>query len=151
MANEIKVTIKGDNINSIKDEMQARIRTALEAMGIQAESLAKMELQNTPSRIDTGLLRNSITHAMDGEGTAIKNYSADNPSKYSGKTPDSGSYSGTMPSEDTGAAVYIGSNVAYAVWVHEGTDRMAPNRFLKNAIENNLQELADIEKKYLSN
>lgn len=150
MADNFQIRIGADNTEQAKQEMQDRIRKALEAMGLQAESLAKQELQNSPSRIDTGLLRNSITHALDGEATATKNYSASNASKYNGKTPSPGSYSGTMPKEDRGAAVYIGSNITYGSYVHEGTDRMAPNRFLKNAIENNIQQLRDIEIQMLS-
>lgn len=149
---EVEITISADNTDEVKAEMQARVRKALEAMGIQASTLAKRELQNTPSRIDTGLLRNSITHALDGESMAITSYKGDNPSKYTGKEAESGSYSGNMPQEDEGRnAVFIGSNVEYAVYVHEGTDRMTPNRYLKNAIENNINELAEIERKYLSN
>lgn len=34
-------------------------------------------------------------------------------------------------------AVYIGTNVEYAPYVHEGTVKMAANRFLRNAIEKN--------------
>lgn len=47
-----------------------------------------------------------------------------------------------MKSED---AVYIGTNVEYAIYVHAGTRRMAPNRFLKNAVERNRQQI----KKYI--
>lgn len=155
MANRVDFYIKADNTESAKKELQRRVRVALEAMGIQAASAAREEIQKDPSRIDTGLLRNSITHAMDGGETAIKSYSASNPSKYDGKTPDDGSYSGTMPEEGAGrAAVFIGTNVSYAPYIHEGFDlpsgkHVAPNRFLKNAIENNKSELSDIERKYI--
>lgn len=37
-------------------------------------------------------------------------------------------------------AVYIGTNVEYAPYVHEGTDRMDPNRFLRNAAEKHVSE-----------
>jgi len=98
--------------------MYDRVRKALTAMGVQAATLAKTELQKTPSRIDTGLLRNSITHALDGESTAISGYSGDKPSKYTGKPAESGTYSGTMPSEAQGRqAVYVGTNVSYSVYV----------------------------------
>lgn len=33
--------------------------------------------------------------------------------------------------------VAVGTNVEYALYVHEGTRKMRPNRFLKNAVENN--------------
>jgi HK97 gp10 family phage protein len=59
--------------------------------------------------------------------------------------PRSGTYSGTAPNDpDNKKAVYIGTNVEYAGYVHEGTDKMAPNRFLKNALEKNKGELEKI-------
>ena len=60
---------------------------ALETVGLVAEEDAKLELENAPRRIDTGALRNSITHRV-------------------------------IPGEK---AVYIGSNISYSVFVHEGT------------------------------
>lgn len=30
--------------------------------------------------------------------------------------------------------VVVGTNIDYAFWVHDGTRRMAPNRFLRNAL-----------------
>lgn len=43
-------------------------------------------------------------------------------------------------------AVYIGTNVEYAPYVHEGTYKMAPNRFLRNAVERNADEYKKIIK-----
>lgn len=115
---EVKITVKSDNSAQAKDELRNRARVALNAAGIQAASAAREELQRTPKRIDTGLLRNSITHAMDGEEAAIKGYSADNPSKYNGKTPDPGTYTGKAEKEPDGKiAVYVGTNVNYSVYV----------------------------------
>ena len=151
MADSFEIKIAADNIEQAKQEIQQRARKALTAIGIQASSLARTELQKSPSRIDTGLLRNSITYALDGEGTAISSYSADKASRYSGKTPPSGSYGGTTPKEPEGRqAVYIGTGVKYGIYVHEGTDRMSPNRFLKNAVENNQGEIISIIKQELT-
>ena len=41
-------------------------------------------------------------------------------------------------------AVYIGTNVEYGIYVHEGTYRMEPNRFLRNAAEKHLGEYKQI-------
>ena len=151
MGNSFEIHIAADNIEQAKQEIMTRARKALTAIGIQVSSLARTEIQKSPSRIDTGLLRNSITYALDGEGTAISSYSADKASRYSGKTPPSGSYSGTTPKEPQGRqAVYIGTGVKYAIYVHEGTDRMAPNRFLKNSVENNQGEIISIIKQELT-
>jgi HK97 gp10 family phage protein len=42
--------------------------------------------------------------------------------------------------------VYVGTNVEYGPYVHEGTDRMAPNRFLRNAVERHRDEYNQIIK-----
>ena len=99
------------------DEIERRAGVAIEAAGLKAEGYAKLELENEPRRIDTGRLRNSITHTTEnkpGEHTAI-----------------------------------ISTNVEYAGYVHEGTTRMAPNRFLKNAIDRNKAEYKAIIESFL--
>lgn len=104
-----------DNTQYFKDAMTDAVGRALEAVGIQAEGYAKLELENDPRRIDTGNLRNSITHVVD----------------------------------DGEDAVYIGTNVEYGIYVHEGTVKMKANRFLKNAVESNASEYAEIIKSYM--
>ena len=131
-------------IDNSKEYIEAVNKAAdkiLEEIGIEMERAAKKEIAATPKRIDTGLLRNSITYALDGGPAAISSYKADDGSK-------SGSYAGTMPSEPEGSsAVFIGTNVEYAIYVHEGTRRMTPNRFLRNALEKNETQIkAWIEK-----
>ena len=155
---KIEVTLNVDNVDEIKKATSEAIITALDAVGMQAATLAARELQNNPSRIDTGLLRNSITWAVSGKPAAISEYSGSD--THTDKSPSavrrgivgqpapeprSGTYEGTAPDDGEGKkAVYIGTNVEYAPYVHEGTDRMAPNRFLKNAIENNKSEFEQI-------
>ena len=147
---DVSIHVKTDNTAQAKAEMQKKIRAALNAAGIQAASAAREEIQKSPKRIDTGLLRNSITHAMDGEGAAIGSYKADRASQYTGKIPDPGTYTGKSEKEPDGKdAVYVGTNVDYAIYVHEGTDTMAANRFIKNAVENNAAELIEIIKTVL--
>ena len=162
---EIEATLDVDNVEEIKKATSEAIINALDAIGMQAATLARMELQNSPSRIDTGLLRNSITHAVSGKPAAITEYKGsdthtdESPSAVRrgivGKPapePRSGTYEGTAPDDPEGQkAVYIGTNVEYAPYVHEGTDRMAPNRFLKNAIEKNKSEFEQIFEQLLHN
>ena len=71
--------------------VEAAAELALDAAGMQAASACATELQRSPSRIDTGLLKNSITWAVGGKSAAISSYSADRPSKTTGKMPPSGS------------------------------------------------------------
>ena len=48
-------------------------------------------------------------------------------------------------------AVYIGTNVEYGIYVHEGTRFMAANRFLKNACRRNEKQIQQKAKAALSN
>ena len=60
---EVEIT---DHSEEVKDEMQAAIERALEACGLQCEGYAKMKCP-----VDTGRLRNSITHAQEDDTTEI--------------------------------------------------------------------------------
>ena len=126
----VKVT---DNSGIFKKAMAEKIPAILEAVGLHVEGEAKDELENAPRRIDTGNLRNSISHSV-------------------------------VDSED---AVYVGTNVEYGIYVHEGTGKFAtsgngrqdpwafkgsdgkwhithgmkPNRFLKNAVVRNKKQI----------
>lgn len=105
-----------DNSEQVKRELEEKMKAALTAVGMHLEGEAKEELENSPRRVDTGLLRNSITWALSGEAPAIGEYHADKPDK-TGEIP-TGSYSGTAPDDPKETpAVYIGSNVEYACYV----------------------------------
>ena len=128
-----------------------QVKAALVAMGMQAEGHAKVELTNVPERIDTGLLRNSITWALSGESANISSYSGDNPSRRNpnGEIPK-GTYAGQAPeAKEHNFAVWIGTNVEYATYVHDGTIKMAANKFIKNAITRYRKEYKQIAKEYL--
>ena len=104
-----------DNSDKVAEEFAAACLRALEKCGLTAEGYAK-EL----CPVDTGLLRNSITHALSGHPPAISSYKADKPNK-SGKTK-SGSYSGSAPSDSGGEiSVYIGTNVEYSAYQELGS------------------------------
>lgn len=84
----------------------------LEDTGLHLAGEAQAELENDPRRFDTGLLRNSITYALDGQSPATTSYRA---SYERAGEVKSGSYGGTVPEEKNGAhAVYVGTNVEYA-------------------------------------
>lgn len=105
-----------DHSKEYLNQVARDLETALEAVGLHIEGEAKEELENTPRRIDTGNLRNSITHRV----------------------------------VDAEKAVYIGTNVEYALYVHEGTSRMDPNRYLKNAVDRNKDQVLDYIKKAMN-
>lgn len=113
--NDVIIT---DNSKDVIAEMISQKAVALEAVGLTAEGHAKLELENDPRRIDTGRLRNSISHAVDGDDA------------------------------------YIGTNVEYGIYVHEGVrypsgNTMKPNRFLRNAVEKNIRQYKDIIDTYM--
>jgi len=142
------VKIEEDNTEKIKNAVHDSILEGLDAAGVQAVSLATVEIQKEPQRVDTGLLKNSIAYAVVGKSAIPSTYSADSPDKDGNVR--TGSYSGTAPDEGPDKPyVMIGTNVEYAVYVHEGTSRMKANRFLKNAIDENKSELREIVVKEL--
>lgn len=122
----------------LKATAEQKLR-ALEAVGIQAEGDVKDEITDLDA-VDTGRLRGSIAHQVDGD------------------------------------SVEIGTNVDYAVYVHEGTGKYAigggtpkerwvyrdpltgefrmgfpqkPRRFIKNAMERFAKDYIEIIKEYL--
>lgn len=148
----INFKMNADNRGPVKAALTESVERALLAIGAQCEGHAKVELSNTPKRIDTGLLRNSITYALAGEPPQKSRYSGDRPPRSNPKASvPSGVYAGQAPSvKGHEQAVYVGTNVEYATYVHNGTSRMAPNHFLKNAVVKNRDEYKAIIKKFLS-
>ena len=61
----MSVTIK-DNTQQVLSALEKAKKQGLEAIGLTAEGHAKKE---TP--VDTGRLRNSVTHAVDGDAAYI--------------------------------------------------------------------------------
>lgn len=128
-----------DNSPEILAMLETAIEKALTECGMRAEEYAK-----NLAPVDTGLLRNSITYALDGESPAISSYKATN---GDGK----GSYSGQMPAEpENNRAVYIGTNVKYGIYQELGTTRMKKHTpFLVPAIADHISEYKDIIKENL--
>ena len=144
------IRIEDDNTERIKNAVHERILEGLDAAGVQAVSIATVEIQKEPQRVDTGLLKNSIAHAVVGRSAKPSTYSADGPDKDGNIR--TGSYSGTAPDEgEDKPYVMIGTNVEYALYVHEGTNKMKANRFLKKAVEENKGELLEIVAEGLRN
>lgn len=147
-----------DNSDEITEELQELSLIALEKIGLQCTNYAKLEIENAPRRVDTGLLRNSIAYAVSGNVPSTgayrggskkqRTYHAD---KADGKGEiKQGKYDKKVPSNKNRAkAVYVGTNVEYAAYVHEGHrtpkgNTVPPNRFLKNAIEKHKDEYKQI-------
>lgn len=107
----IGLIIVQDNTALIQRRIGDGIIAALEEIGLVAEGAAKRLCP-----VDTGRLRNSITHALIGD-------------------------------ED---AVAIGTNVEYAIYVHEGTSKRKGTPFLTDAALNNKGRFESILRKHIS-
>ena len=111
------------------------VKKALTTIGITLRDDTS-QAQEMPT--DTGLLKNSIAFALSGESFQ--------PSSYSGRQKEegvenSGSYSGITIGEKDERAVYVGTNVKYAPYIHyghiylNGHPPYPAHPFLKNTIE----------------
>lgn len=63
-----------DNTGEILNALDTNLDKTLEMLGLQAAGYAQLELESDPARVDTGLLRNSITYAIAGEAPAKTTY-----------------------------------------------------------------------------
>ena len=66
MSRGIEVNISSDNTQNVLDALKSAIETSLEAVGLAAEGYAKGACP-----VDTGTLRDSITHTVDGNDAYI--------------------------------------------------------------------------------
>lgn len=110
------VIVVADNTEQVASAITSALEAALEEIGLVAEGYAKKLCP-----VDTGRLRNSITHALMGDD-----------------------------------AVAIGTNVEYAVYVHEPV-RMRNGKtrqgvpFLRDAATQHVDRYRSILKKHLEN
>lgn len=126
-----KSTITNIEITSNKKEYlealdEVIIKRVLTMWGHQAERAAQ-----DLARVDTGLLRNSITYAIAGKAPKKTQYKAK-------KGDGTGSYSGNAPDDKKGTrSVYIGTNVEYAMAQEVGSFKDGSHSFLRPAIDEN--------------
>ena len=135
--NDVKFT---DNSKEFIEEKNRAIMAALEEIGLAAESYAI-----TDCPVDTGLLKNSITHAISGGGAAIDSYEASRPIKGEDEVRK-GSYDGTIGKKGE-ATVYIGTNVEYAEKVEyddKASHTTGKAHFLRDAATTHTQEYKNI-------
>lgn len=135
MANEVKIE---DHTEELLQDLEFKKEKALTLVGLEAEGDAKIEIESDPRRVDTGRLRNSITWATMKEH--------DDPKYEGGDGDEVDPDSGVTSAQAEPDAVVIGTNVEYAYEVHEGdpSRKLAPNRFLRNAVERNMEKYRKI-------
>lgn len=152
------VKLNVNNIEEAKKIMHKRILVALEASGLYAERKAK---EKCP--VDTGRLRNSITHVVSGDPERSYSFSADFTSRFltgenrklskEEKAEDNKVY--IIPKTDENLeTLWIGTNVFYAPYVETGVlengTYRKPKPFLVPALTEHKNEYKAIIVKYLS-
>ena len=154
---EMSVNIAVDNTKLIKKATREAVIAALEAVGLQAEGYAKRKCP-----VDTGLLRNSITHSVGGVAFSHSYHAkyGSNRSKKTGKRLSAtsknagevkvGRSSGTLGDADELTA-YLSTNVEYASYVEYGTSKTAAQPFFKPAVNDHISQYRKIFETYLTN
>lgn len=138
-----------DNSDLVKNAAQEKILQALETLGMQTEGDVKISMNEVWSEtgtdiVDTGRLRNSISHQVDEGEKAV----------YVGTNSEYAAY----VHEGTGKYAIGGGGTPKERWVYRdpltGETRIGvpqkPRRFLKNTIEKNISDYKEIIKQYLS-
>lgn len=117
------------NAKDYLQEFDKQMKKAVEMIGGIIEGAAK-----DLAPVDTGLLRNSITHGGAGGKLGAASYASDDGS-VTGEYADS-----SIPEDADGAkyVVVVGTNVGYAVYQELGTAHMAPQPFLRPAFEGSI-------------
>lgn len=132
---EVKIDLE-DNSKEFQEALKAASEKILYAWGVKGVEGAVRAISGgyTPTNqaVDTGRLRASISFVTAsgesgaGAGSVPESQSGD---KLSGKAMQD--------------SVYIGSNVNYAEYVHNGTSRMASRPFLREGIDNTKAEMKE--------
>ncbi len=136
--------------DEVLDELDSKIEIALEEIGLEAEKYAKMKCP-----VDTGRLRNSISHLVSGQGQktvkykAMEYYTTKAGKKSKRRKSVDYSYKTGNASGDNSNSVYIGTNVEYAPYVEFGTSKQKPQPYLKPAVTDHVDEYKRIVKSIL--
>lgn len=161
MSDDFQFIIK-DHTKDVEEEFNQRCLVGLEASGLVAERLAKMRCP-----VDTGRLRNSITHQVSGQPAKTHTYSPQHISKLEGgitkegkrinltkKQKEAQTITETIqaiPEDDL--TMVFGTNVEYAPMVEYGANingrHIAPRPYLAPALYDNVSKYEAIFKKYL--
>lgn len=133
-----KVTVKvNSNKQAILDEFRQQKKVALEAVGLQGETNAKMHI-SAVGAVDTGRLRNSISHATDDD------------SAYIGTNVEYGVY------VELGTGIYASEGGRSTPWSYkddEGnwhtTVGMKPRPYLAPAVQEHVDEYKELVENYM--
>lgn len=136
MAKQIEFRDNSKEVIGFFDKAKHR---ALEAIGMAAEGHAKKELY-AGHGLDTGRLRNSITYAISGYQTHVQDYRRANVAGGTTQKHTRYEYGNETMEGEKDEAVYIGTNVEYAVYVENGARGREPIYFLRKAATEHTSE-----------
>lgn len=139
-----------DNSDLVLAATDEQIEQALIAIGAMVETHAKLPVANGGNMpVDTGRLKNSITFALAGQSAQIKTYS---PDALDGEDKQSKPYSGIALADPGGKprSVYVGTNVEYAEIVENGTSGRKARHYLRNAVNEHMEEYKNLAIRALS-
>lgn len=156
MAHSFNIKVDS-HIDDIEAAVENKINLALDLMGDTVEGYAK---EDCP--VDTGLLRNSITHVLGGGSVNSTYHASYGSNRVGGKRVSAssldagsvriGSVSGTMGTSGD-RCCYVGTNVEYAPYV-EFLDRyrhdVGKAHFLRDGAQNHVNEIKAIAETTLS-
>ena len=150
------------NTDEAKEAIRIGLINGLEAAGIFVESRAKLYCP-----VDTGLLRNSIAHALSGDQPSIgatdgkrhqRSYKSESTDKHGNPVKvTKGKYAGKMPKakDYDDLYMYVGTNVEYAPYVEMGhinwkTGKHIPAQpYLQPAFVNHVDDIKSIIESYI--
>lgn len=143
-----------DNSGKVLSALDSQLEKALEACGLLAEGYAKSNLTSFP-RVDTGNLRNSVTHMVGRESVQ----GTDMPMGYVGTNVEYASYVeyGTGPKANgttaDGQQIHGRQDVPWFYKDMKGkwhaSYGMKPSHFLKKALSDHKAEYIKILENYL--
>ena len=129
-----------DNSTEILKAFEEQIDVALEAVGLQAEGYAKLK-----APVDTGRLRNSITHVTDKNSGQAKSFTYETDAGDGTKITITDT---TILTADKNQVV-IGSNVEYAAYQEYGTKKTKAQPYLRPAVTEHTAEYKAIVEHFL--
>lgn len=126
MADDLSFNVKiEDNSPEIQKALKENMDKCLYIMGTRAVEGAVQSISFENLAVDTGRLRASISFVT-----------AQGQTGQSGEHSDASKSGDTLSGKAPADSVQVGTNVEYAIYVHNGTSRMAERPFLKDGIEN---------------
>ena len=130
-----------DNTDKVDSALDGAIEAALEAIGQQAVSYAKSNI-TAAGRVDTGAMRNSLSHIVATDENAV----------YVGTNNE------YAPYHEMGTGIYLeGGGGRQTPWAYQDakgewhrTRGLRPIHFLKNAMQDNASEYEKIASQIIS-